>query len=156
MRVWVDADNCSLSVRHIIERAAERRRIATVFAAAVRLPIRQSGPLSFVLIRPEDGTADDYIKARICPGDLVITADIPLAYDVVGAGAVVINPRGDMYTRESVGERKSLRDFMAALRAEGFSIPAAKKRAPREAARAFAGLFDKALTRLSRGDGSLE
>ena len=152
MTIWVDADNCSLAVRRIIERAAERRRIATVFVAAVPLAIAESDMVSFELMTA-GGSADDRIKSQIHPGDLLVTADVPLAYEVVAAGAVVVNPRGDVYTRETVGERKSLRDFATALRAGGANISSRKKRGSRDTARIFAGHFDKTLTRLARNSG---
>ena len=155
MTLWVDADNCALAVRRIIERAAERRRIAAVFVAAVPLAISDSKFFSFELVAAGD-SADNYIKARVRPGDLAVTADIPLAYDIVDAGGVVVNPRGDVYTSETVGERRSLRDFMSALRAGGVGVPPKKRGATRDAAHHFAGHFDKALTRLSRGDNSTD
>jgi uncharacterized protein YaiI (UPF0178 family) len=152
MTIWIDADNCSHAVRRIIERASVRRKINSVFVAAVPVGVSESRYVAFERVAPEDGSADDYIAGNVEPGDLVVSADIPLAYKVAGAGAVVVNPRGDTYTSETVGERRSTRDFMAALRSRGVIPSPRRKKSSRAAAGRFADHFDKALTRLSRSD----
>lgn len=119
MRILVDADACPQPIKQILYRAAERRRITVVLVANRRLRIP---PSIYVKVLPVTGgpdAADHRIVDEVSAGDLVVTADVPLAARVVEKGAVALNPRGTLYTAENVGERLAVRDFLAELRSDG-------------------------------------
>jgi hypothetical protein len=146
MQIWVDADACPNTVKEILFRAAERRRIRITLVAnhAVRTP-----PSPFVrAIRVPHGfdVADDKIAAELAPGDLVITADIPLAAEVIERGGHAINPRGELYTTDSIKERLAMRDAMDQLRSSGVMTggPPTLNQRDRQA---FANQLDRFLTR---------
>lgn len=149
MRIWVDADACPAAVREIINRAAQRRSVETVYVANKPLPLPESGLISFVKVDVAPDEADRYIEGHAVAGDLVITQDIPLAALLVAAGIVVIDPRGDTYSQENIGERLSLRDFLQGLRENGELAGGPSAFGEREK-RAFAAAFDRELTRLLR------
>ena len=147
MRIWVDADNCAGAVRQIIVKAVHRVSVPAVFVAGkpIRLPV--SPLVSGIQVAAEEQAADRYIKSSAAEGDIVVTADIPLAYDLVAAGVSVVNPRGDIYTRDTVGERLYMRNFLSGLREMGLETPAPGKKKGKATSR-FAGAFDRELTRL--------
>ncbi|MCA1989950.1 MAG: YaiI/YqxD family protein [Desulfarculus sp.] len=119
MRIWIDADGCPRPVKDIVFRASQRLKLAVVLVAD-RPVGRPSSPLVTSIVVPKDmDSADRHIADKLDPGDLVITADLPLAAAVVERGAQAINPRGETYTAENVRERLSLRDFMMGLRETG-------------------------------------
>ena len=119
MRIWIDADGCPRPVKDIVFRASQRLKVAVVLVAD-RPVGRPSSPLVTSVVVPRDmDSADRHIAEKLDPGDLVITADLPLAAAVVERGAQAINPRGETYTAENVRERLSVRDFMMGLRETG-------------------------------------
>ncbi len=119
MRIWIDADGCPRPVKDIVFRASQRLKLAVVLVAD-RPVGRPSSPLVTSIVVPKDmDSADRHIADKLDPGDLVITADLPLAAAVVERGAQAINPRGETYTAENVRERLSMRDFMMGLRETG-------------------------------------
>lgn len=119
MRIWIDADGCPRPVKDIVFRASQRLKLAVVLVAD-RPVGRPSSPLVTSIVVPRDmDSADRHIAEKLEPGDLVITADLPLAAAVVERGGQAINPRGETYTAENVRERLSLRDFMMGLRETG-------------------------------------
>ncbi len=122
MQIWVDADACPNVIKEVLFRAAERARIVVTFVAnqEVRVP-----PSRFVrMVRVSSGfdVADKTIAASVQADDLVITADIPLAARVVEKGANALNPRGELYTRENIQQRLTMRNFMEELRSTGVNI----------------------------------
>ena len=119
MRIWIDADACPQPVREIVFRAATRLEIAVLYVSNRGGVPRRSAWITAVQVSKDLDAADRHIAEEASPGDLVITADIPLAAKVVEKGAVAIDPRGETYTAENVGERLSVRDFLQSLRAEG-------------------------------------
>lgn len=119
MRIWVDADACPVVVKEILYRAAERARIPVTLVANQPLQIPRSPYISSKRVGSGFDVADDYIAAQVAPGDLVITADIPLAADVIKNGGAVLNPRGERYTEENIRQRLTMRDFMDTLRGSG-------------------------------------
>ena len=119
MRIWIDADACPQPVREIVFRAAVRLEIPVLFVSNRGGAPRRSAWITAVQVAKDLDAADRHIAEQAAPGDLVITADIPLAAKAVEKGAVAIDPRGETYTAENVGERLSVRDFLQALRAEG-------------------------------------
>lgn len=117
--IWVDADACPGAIRDMLCRAADRSGVMTTFVAnqTLRLP-----PSRFVQVRQVPQGADEAdrrIAAEAAPGDLVVTADIPLAAAVVAKGALAVGPRGERYDRDSVAQALAMRDFMADLREAG-------------------------------------
>jgi len=119
LRIYVDADGLPKSAKDIIIRAAVRLRVSVVFVA--NKPVRhESFELISSLIVPEGpDIADDHIVELVTPGDLVITADIPLADRVVAKGATALNPRGKLYTEENIKDRLAMRDLLSGLRDGG-------------------------------------
>jgi uncharacterized protein YaiI (UPF0178 family) len=133
-----------------VYRAAKRLRVATVLVANQRLEPPAGNPLvSAVRVDGGPDVADQYIAAHAEPGDLVVTQDIPLAALLVARNIVVLDPRGEEHTAETVGERLSIRDFMEALR-RGGTITGGPPPYDARAKQAFAGALDRALTRLQR------
>lgn len=118
-RIWVDADACPVPMREIIVRAAERARIETTFVANQWIRLPTSPWLRALQVPGGVDVADAAIVDRIAAGDLVITQDIPLAAQVIERGADALHPRGERYTKDSIAERLSVRDFMDELRGAG-------------------------------------
>ena len=119
MHIWVDADACPLAVKEILYRAAERAQVQMTLVANKLLGTPRSAWISSLQVARGFDVADNEIAKRLAPGDLVITADIPLAADVVARGGHAINPRGELYTAENIRERLASRDFMEKLRETG-------------------------------------
>lgn len=117
--MWVDADACPVVVKEILFNAARRTGVATVLVANQAMTVPAVPSISTVLVGAGADVADREIVKRLRPGDLVITADIPLAADVIAKDAHALNPRGELYTKDTIGSRLSLRDFMDTLRADG-------------------------------------
>lgn len=131
-------------------RAAERRGIAAVFVANSRVPIPPGHP-HVTAVRVEGGpdVADAWIVEHGVMGDIAITADIPLAALLVPNGLVVLDPRGEEYSTESIGERLSVRNFMDGLRSAGVETGGHAPYGAKEKQR-FANALDRALTRAMR------
>jgi uncharacterized protein YaiI (UPF0178 family) len=119
MQIWVDADACPGVIKEILYRAAQRVGIPLTLVANQPLTTPPSPLIRSVQVRRGFDVADDHIVAGLAPGDLVITADIPLAAQVIEKGGEVINPRGERYTTENIRERLALRNFMDELRGTG-------------------------------------
>ncbi|MCL1076851.1 YaiI/YqxD family protein [Parashewanella spongiae] len=117
--IWVDADACPNPVKEMIFRAADRKSIKAIFVANQLIRIPPSPYLSCIRVEQGFDVADDYIVNHLNAGDLVITADIPLAADAVGKEASVINPRGERYGKNNIGQALSMRNFMDELRGSG-------------------------------------
>jgi hypothetical protein len=118
-RIWIDADACPKVIKEILYRAAERVKIPTTLVANQPLQVPGSRYLRSVRVGAGFDSADNYIVARLEPGDLVITADIPLAAEVIPKGCLALSPRGDLYTEENIRQRLNMRDFMDTLRGSG-------------------------------------
>jgi uncharacterized protein len=119
MQILVDADACPKAIKDILFRVAERLRITTVLVANHTLQIPPSRFIQFLQVRSGFDVADNEIVKRLIVGDLVITSDIPLAYEVLCGGGHAINPRGELYTQDNIKERLNMRDFMDTLRSSG-------------------------------------
>ena len=146
MKIWVDADACPNVIKDILFRAAERTRIATTLVANRFLKTPPSSYIDKVQVSAGFDEADKYIAAHAREGDLVITADIPLASLVIGKGAYALDPRGELYTEDNIGQRLTLRNFMEELRSSGVDAggPASLNQSDRQA---FANELDRFLTR---------
>lgn len=150
MRIWVDADACPVVIKEILFRAADRTKIPTTFVANKLLYVPPSPYLRAIQVAKGFDVADNAIVAALVAGDLVITADIPLAAQVVEKGGHALNPRGEFYSVENIRERLAMRDFMESLRASGVETegPAAMHSADR---RTFAAQLDQFLARQKPG-----
>jgi len=148
MRIWVDADGCSARVRETVRRASERVGIPAEFVAAVPISIRRSTRIGVVRVPAGRDAADRHILERAEGGDLAVTADVPLAGELVGMGVMVIHPRGDLFTEGNIGPRLSERNAMARLRAMGVSTRTGSRRA-QDRHKRFADLLDSVLRKLA-------
>jgi uncharacterized protein YaiI (UPF0178 family) len=150
MHIWVDADACPVVIKEILFRAAERSQLPmTLFA---NKPLRTPASRFIRMIQVPRGidVADHEIARRLEPGDLVITADIPLAADVIARGGHALNPRGEFYTPDNIRERLALRNYLDELRGSGVQTggPAPLDLTDRKR---FADQLDRFLTRQGRG-----
>jgi uncharacterized protein YaiI (UPF0178 family) len=145
-QIWVDADACPKVIKEILFRAADR--VGMPLTLVANQPLQVPGSLNIRSVQVGAGfdVADNYIVQQAKSGDLVITADIPLAAEVVAKGCLALNPRGELYTEDNIRERLNMRDFMDTLRSSGEDIggPASISQADR---RAFASQLDRLLAR---------
>ncbi|MFM9968339.1 MAG: YaiI/YqxD family protein, partial [Burkholderiales bacterium] len=148
MQIWVDADACPSVVKDILFRAADRLKITVTLVANRMLKTPPSPWIKAIQVPQGFDVADNRITELAQAGDLVITADIPLAAQALGKGALVIDPRGDAYTANNIEERLSIRKFMEEVRASGVSTggPAPYSNAD---GKAFADRLDRLLTKLA-------
>jgi len=146
VQIWVDADACPTVIKDILFRVAERRQIPTVLVANQLLHTPPSRYIRAIQVPAGFDVADAHIVEQVAPGDLVITADIPLASFVIERGAHALNPRGEMYTVENIRERLGMRNFMEELRGSGVNTggPPAFNQADRQA---FANQLDRFLAK---------
>lgn len=121
-QIWVDADACPKVVKDILFRAAQRTGVSLTLVANQPLPTPPAANIQARQVAGGFDVADNYIAANIEAGDLVITADIPLAAEVIEKGALALNPRGEMYTPETIRSRLNMRDFMDTMRASGIEM----------------------------------
>ena len=154
MKLWIDADAAPRDVKEIVFRAAARLGFETVMVANQRVPL-PPGVSTVTAVRVAGGpdVADRHIAEHAAAGDVVVTADIPLAAILVAKEVVVIDPRGEEYTADSIGERLSVRNFMEGLRGAGVETGGPRAYGPRDK-QAFAGTLDRVLSRLTRGRAS--
>jgi len=119
MNIWVDADSCPVVIKEILFRAADRAQIPTTLLANHFIKTPPSKFIDFVQVAAGFDVADNEIVKRAVANDLVITADIPLAAEVVEKGCFALNPRGELYTESNIRQRLNIRDFMDTLRSSG-------------------------------------
>ncbi|MQA92286.1 MAG: YaiI/YqxD family protein [Gemmatimonas sp.] len=150
MRLWVDADAAPRDIKEIVQRAAQRLGIDALFVANQRVQL-PPGNSRVTAIRVEGGpdVADRYIAEHADPGDVAVTADIPLASALVGRGVLTIDPRGELYSTENIGERLAMRDFMDGMRGSGIETGGARPFGPRDK-QSFANALDRVLTKASK------
>lgn len=118
-QIFVDADACPNVIKEILFRAAERAQVPVTLVANSWLRTPPSRWVKSLQVPGGLDVADSEIVRRCAPGDLVVTADIPLAALVVDKGALALNPRGELYTADSIAQRLSMRNFMDELRGAG-------------------------------------
>jgi uncharacterized protein YaiI (UPF0178 family) len=119
MHIWVDADACPVVIKQILFKAAQRTQLPLTLVANQPLNTPPSPLIKSVQVEAGFDVADNYIFQQVDVGDLVVTADIPLAADVVEKGAHAINPRGEFYTPENIRQRLQMRNFMEEMRNAG-------------------------------------
>ena len=146
MQIWVDADACPVVIKEILFRAAERTKIMTTLVANKLLRVPPSPYIRAMQVPGGFDVADNKIVQELQAGDLVITADIPLAAQVIEKGGHALNPRGEFYSVANIKERLAMRNFMEELRGSGVDIsgPASFSQSDRQA---FAAELDRFLAR---------
>jgi uncharacterized protein YaiI (UPF0178 family) len=149
MNIWVDADACPAAVKEILYRAAERARAPLTLVSNQPLRTPPSPFIRTLQVPRGFDAADHEIARRMAPGDLVVTADIPLAAQVIERGGHALDPRGELYSSETIRERLTMRDLMDELRASGVQTGGPPPLAPADRQR-FAGQLDRLLARAGR------
>lgn len=146
MKIWVDADACPAVIKEILFRAAERTRTQLTLIANHAMRVPPSRYVSLVQVPHGFDVADAEIVERVAAGDLVVTADIPLAAEVIEKGGQALSPRGELFSPDDIKARLTMRDFMDTLRSSGIDTggPPALSQADRQA---FANHLDSILAR---------
>lgn len=146
MKIWVDADACPVVIKEILFRAAIRTQIPTTLIANQMLRVPPSPWIRALQVPSGFDVADQRIAQEANAGDLVVTADIPLAAQVVAKGAIVIDPRGELLDNNNIQERLTMRNFMESLRSSGVETggPAALSSSDKQA---FANQLDRLLAK---------
>jgi hypothetical protein len=146
MKIWIDADACPVVIKDILYKAAERTGVQLTLVANRPMRIPTLRNINFVQVASGLDVADKEIVRRLDTGDLVITADIPLAANVLEKGGHALNPRGELYSEDSIKSRLSVRDFMESLRDSGIETggPPTLNKGDRQN---FANQLDRFLTR---------
>lgn len=149
MHIWVDADACPKVIKETLFRAATRTGFDLTLVANHNIPVPSVANIRSLRVESGFDVADDEIVQRVKTGDLVITADIPLASEVIDKGAQALNPRGELYTTETIKARLNIRDFMDTLRSSGIQTggPSALSQTDR---REFANQLDRILAKAKR------
>jgi uncharacterized protein len=150
VQIWVDADACPQAIKEILFRAAERAQVLTTLVANTTLRTPPSPFIRSVRVAKGFDVADHQIVQLVQPGDLVVTADIPLAAEVIARGAHALDPRGDLYSEDNVHERLAVRNLMQELRSTGALVggPAPFGQSERQL---FANRLDRFLARRRSG-----
>lgn len=146
MTIWVDADACPNLIKDILFRAAGRAKVDVVLVANSWIRTPPSPFIRSMQVAGGPDVADDAIAERCAAGDLVVTADIPLAARALDQGALALNPRGELYTADSIAQRLSMRNFMDELRGAGVNTGGPPALHPRDV-QAFANALDRWLAR---------
>ena len=149
MKIWVDADACPVVIKEILFKAAERTGIPLTLVANQPVRIPRSRFIDTLQVKAGFDVADNEIVKRLGVGDLVITSDIPLAAEVIEKGAHALNPRGELYSADSIRSRLNMRDFLDTMRASGINTggPPALSQSDRQS---FANHLDKLLAAYAR------
>lgn len=150
MQVWVDADACPRVIKEIVFRASERLGLAVKLVANTSLAKHVTGLVESVVVAEGPDVADDYIVDNSAAEDLVITADIPLAARIVAKGGIALDPRGELYTEDNIGDRLSMRDLLMELRLDG-AVHGGPRQFSLTDRQRFASSLDRLLTHMLRG-----
>jgi len=144
LHIWVDADACPKVIKEILFRAADRVRVPLTLVANQPVQVPGSRYIRSIQVGAGFDVADNHIVQQAKAGDLVITADIPLAAEAIDKGCLALNPRGELYTEENIRQRLNMRDFLDTLRGSGIDTggPASFSQADRQA---FANQLDRLL-----------
>ena len=145
MQIWVDADACPVAIKELLFRAAKRTQTKVTLVANQPMRTPPSEFVDSLLVPGGINVADRHIVELVKPGDLVITADIPLAAEVVDKGGQALDPRGELYTDANVGERLAVRNLFDELRGGG-QITAGPANFNAKDLQAFANQLDRWLT----------
>jgi len=150
IHIWVDADACPKVIKEILFRVADRVGVPVTLVANQPLQIPRSRYIRTIQVAAGFDVADNHIVQQANAGDLVITADIPLADEVIAKNCLALNPRGELYTKENIRQRLNMRDFMDTLRSSGVNTggPPSFSQADRQA---FANQLDRLLAKSTIG-----
>ncbi len=149
MHIWVDADACPNTIKDILFRAAQRTGTALTLVANQSIKVPPSPHIKSIQVEQGFDVADNYIAQQARPGDIVVTADIPLAADIVEKGAHGINPRGALYTPENIRQRLAMRNFMEEMRSAG-QISGGPAAMSKTDIQAFANCLDRLLAKAKK------
>lgn len=149
MKIWVDADACPAVVKDILYRAADRTAVQLTLVANQALSTPNSPNIRTVQVAQGFDVADDEIVKRVESGDLVITSDIPLAAEVIEKGGHALSPRGEMHTKENIGARLNMRDFLDTMRSSGVQMGGGPAVYSQRDKQTFANNLDRFLTQNS-------
>ncbi len=149
MHIWIDADACPGVIKDILFRASERSGIPLTLVANHVLSHPRSSLIRMLVVSHGFDVADNEIVRQVNHGDLVITSDIPLAAEVINKGALALNPRGELYTTDTIKARLTMRDFMDTLRSSGIQTGGPSSLNQRDRQR-FANQLDKWLQQANR------
>ena len=149
MRIWIDADACPKMIKDFVFKVSGRLKVPVVLVANSGIHVPRSKLVSLVVVGKAIDEADQHILENCAVGDLVVTADIPLASSLIDKGVVAINPRGTVYTTDNVKEALATRNLMQDLREEGTMSGGPPPLGPRDREK-FANAIDRELTRLQR------
>jgi uncharacterized protein YaiI (UPF0178 family) len=147
MKIWVDADACPVVAREILYRAADRTGTQVVLVANQPLSTPYSKNIKSLQVPKGFDVADDEIVKRVEAGDLVITSDIPLAAEVIAKDAHALSPRGELHTKENIGAKLNMRDFMDTMRSSGVEMGGGPDAYGQRDKQGFANSLDRFLTR---------
>jgi uncharacterized protein YaiI (UPF0178 family) len=147
VKIWVDADACPVVVKEILFRAATRTGVELTLVANQPLSTPSSANIKTVQVLGGFDVADDEIVKRLGTGDLVITSDIPLAAEVIAKGGHALSPRGEMHTRENIGARLNMRDFLDTMRSSGVEMGGGPAAFSQRDKQTFANELDRFLTK---------
>ncbi|MBW1915390.1 MAG: YaiI/YqxD family protein [Deltaproteobacteria bacterium] len=146
MQIWVDADACPRVIKEILYRAADRVKVMLTFVANMPLRVPRSRYIDTIHVAAGFDVADDQIVKLVEQGDLVVTADLPLADKVVKKGGYGLDPRGELYTEDNIGQRLAIRNLMDEIRSTGMETGGPASFSPRDR-QAFANQLDRFLSR---------
>ena len=147
MKIWVDADACPVVVKEILYRAADRTAVELILVANQALSTPSSPNIKTLQVPRGFDVADDEIVKRCEPGDLVITSDIPLAAEVIEKGAHALSPRGELHSKENIGARLNMRDFLDTMRSSGVEMSGGPASFSQRDKQDFANNLDRFLTK---------
>ena len=149
MKLWVDADACPKVIKEILFRASRRTGVPLTLVANQALSVPATAWIKSVQVAQGFDVADNYIARQAEPGDLVVTADIPLAAEVVEKGIEAVNPRGEHYTRANIRQRLAMRNFMEEMRSIG-EVSGGPAKLDQGNRQQFANVLDRFLARAGR------
>ena len=147
MKIWVDADACPVVVKDILFRAVERTGVQLTLVANQPLSVPSSTNINTLQVPKHFDAADDEIVKRLDIGDLVITSDIPLAAEVIGKGGHALSPRGELHTKEDIGAKLNMRDFMDTMRSSAVDMGGGPSAYSQRDKQEFANSLDRFLTK---------
>jgi uncharacterized protein YaiI (UPF0178 family) len=147
VKIWVDADACPVVAKEILFKAADRTGVQLTLVANQPMSTPASKNIRSLQVPRGFDVADDEIVKRVEPGDLVITSDIPLAAEVIEKGAHALSPRGELHTRENIGAKLNMRDFMDTMRSSGVEMGGGPAAYGQRDKQEFANNLDRFLTR---------
>lgn len=149
MKIWVDADACPKVIKEILFRVADRTKTLLTLVANQRIQVPASDFIIILQVEHGPDVADDKIAELCAAGDLVITADIPLAARIVEKGGLALDPHGKLYDTENIKQILSMRDFMDSLRGSGIETGGSNGFGQKERQN-FANILDRLVARASR------